>query len=187
MNQCAPPRWLEGILRWCLPSQDRETISGDLLEEYRRVQWPQLGSMRANLWYTRQVLSFLAERSFAGSPLRACLTWLSVLTMSAGVWLAFMEQVLRHPGYAARAAVAGAIVAQGLATVLFLMLQAGRAFRLIVLWAAAGAIVLGASAIARILNAVHFEGFVLLIGTALMLQGTVTMLVAGRWQARARR
>ena len=38
-----------------LPVDARETVSGDLLEEYREGRIPALGQLRANLWYCRQV------------------------------------------------------------------------------------------------------------------------------------
>jgi hypothetical protein len=175
----APPRWLETALLRCLPARDRETISGDLLEEYREVQLPHLGPLRANIWYLRQLISFLAARSFGGSTMRAALAWMSVITALAGVWLAVMEHILKHPGYAGRSAVAGCIVIQGLATVLFLMWYGRPIFRVIVQVGALGAAVLGTSAIMRILNAPHFEGFVLLVGTALIVQGMMALVVVG--------
>ncbi len=179
MNQHAPPRWLERLLLQCLPARDRETISGDLLEEYREVQCPRLGPLRANVWYLRQLLGFLAIRSFGGSTMRASLTWMSMITALAGVWLAVMEHILKHPGYAERSAVAGCIVIQGLATVLFLMWHGRPIFRVIVLAGALGVAALGAAAIIRILSAPHFEGFVLLIGAALIVQGMMALVVVG--------
>jgi len=53
-----PPRWAENLLRFVLRERDRETIPGDLLEEYREVVLPGQGRFRANLWYLRQILSF---------------------------------------------------------------------------------------------------------------------------------
>jgi len=179
MSQHAPPRWLERALLRCLPARDRETISGDLLEEYREVQLPHHGPLRANIWYLRQLISFLAVRSFGGSTMRASLAWMSVITALAGVWLAVMEHILKHPGYAGRSTVAACIVIQGLATVLFLMWHGRPIFRLIVQAGALGATVLGASAIIRMLNAPHFEGFVLLIGAALIVQGILALAVVG--------
>src|SRR5947208_15468233 len=108
MIQPAPPWWLEKMLLWCLPVRDRETISGDLLEEYREEQLPHLGSMQASVWYLRQCVSFLAVRSFGGSPAQASLTWMSVFTAAAGVWLAAMENTQKHAGYAERAAISTA-------------------------------------------------------------------------------
>jgi hypothetical protein len=55
----SPPRWAEAILRSLLRPADRESISGDLLEEYRAARRPALGPLRANFWYGRHVLSLL--------------------------------------------------------------------------------------------------------------------------------
>jgi len=55
----SPPRWAEATLRSLLRPVDRESISGDLLEEYRAVRRPSLGALRANIWYLKHVLSML--------------------------------------------------------------------------------------------------------------------------------
>jgi hypothetical protein len=54
-----PPRWADATLRSLLRPSDRESISGDLLEEYRAAKRPSLGAFRANVWYVRHVLSML--------------------------------------------------------------------------------------------------------------------------------
>jgi len=180
MSPQAPPRWLERLLLLSLPSRDRETISGDLLEEYREVQAPRFGRLRANLWYLRQSISFLSNRSFGGAPMKAALTWISVFIVAAGGWLVCMENILKHPGYAERTAIAAGIAIQGLATLLFLLFDGRWILRALVLIGAAGVSILGASAIERILDAEHFEGFVLLIGVALIVQGVLTLAVALR-------
>lgn len=54
-----PPRWAERLLRMVLPRRDRETIPGDLLEEFREVVLPARGRAGASLWYVRQVLSLI--------------------------------------------------------------------------------------------------------------------------------
>jgi hypothetical protein len=167
------------MLLWCLPGRDRETISGDLLEEYREEQVPHLGSMRANVWYLCQSISFLSVRSF-GSPMKASLTWMSVFTTAAGVWLAVMENIQKHGGFDERSATAACITIQGLATVLCLVLDGRSIFRTLVLAGAVGAVLLGASAIKRILDAPHFEGFVLLVGSALIVQGVLAIMVVLR-------
>src|SRR5579863_5737580 len=102
MTQKSPPGWLEWILTRCLSERDRETISGDLLEEYLEDRLPRLGFMRANLWYLRQALSFVSVRSFGGPVMKLALTWTSVFTAAAGAWLALMEQMLKHSGYGGR-------------------------------------------------------------------------------------
>src|SRR5579864_723262 len=52
-----PPRWAEWLLRSLVRPGDRESISGDLLEEYREVRRPALGVLRADAWYVGHVLS----------------------------------------------------------------------------------------------------------------------------------
>jgi hypothetical protein len=51
-------KWADFVLRLLLNARDRDTISGDLLEEYREEILPTKGQFRARLWYARQVLSF---------------------------------------------------------------------------------------------------------------------------------
>jgi hypothetical protein len=177
MTQQSPPRWLERILQCCLLPRDRETISGDLLEEYREEQAPRLGAMRANLWYLRQSISFLSVRSFGGPPMKAALTWTSVFTAAAGVWLGVMENILKHAGYGGRTAIAACIAIQALATLLLLLIDGRLLFRGLVLAGAVGIAILGSAAIKRILDAPHFEGFVLVIGLALIVQCLLTLVV----------
>lgn len=50
-----PPAVAEVILRGLLPLDVGETVSGDLLEEYRESRVPAVGAFRADLWYWRQV------------------------------------------------------------------------------------------------------------------------------------
>lgn len=54
-----PPRLTEQLLRILLKPRDRDTIAGDLLEEYREVVLPTRGRLRARLWYLRQVVTFV--------------------------------------------------------------------------------------------------------------------------------
>ncbi|HTZ73506.1 MAG TPA: hypothetical protein VMB47_06275 [Candidatus Aquilonibacter sp.] len=75
--QALPPRWMERILRAMLKKRDRDTISGDLLEEFREDIFPTKGRIRADLWYLRQVLSLIEGASFGlslGSALGAFTT-----------------------------------------------------------------------------------------------------------------
>jgi|RhiMetdeSRZDD1v2_1073273.scaffolds.fasta_scaffold770912_2 hypothetical protein len=55
----SPPRWAEAVLRSLLRPADRESIPGDLLEEYRAARRPSLGALPANIWYLKHVLSML--------------------------------------------------------------------------------------------------------------------------------
>jgi hypothetical protein len=58
-DETNPPRWAEALLRSLVRPSDRESISGDLLEEYRAARRPALGALRANVWYVKHVLSVL--------------------------------------------------------------------------------------------------------------------------------
>jgi hypothetical protein len=62
-SNARPPRWAEALLRLLLRPQDRESVSGDLLEEYRDTIIPKLGSA-ADGWYVRQVGSYLLRSSW---------------------------------------------------------------------------------------------------------------------------
>ena len=63
-----PPRWAESLLRILLPPEDRDSVSGDLLEEYRESIVPALGG-KADGWYVRQVAG--TSRNILRSALKA--------------------------------------------------------------------------------------------------------------------
>jgi hypothetical protein len=58
IQMAEPPRWAEALLRLLLKSSDRESISGDLLEQYRDSVLPERGGGRADVWYVMQVARF---------------------------------------------------------------------------------------------------------------------------------
>ena len=58
-----PPRWAEAILRMFLREDEAETESGDLLEAYRDSIYPNRGRWRADLWFMRQVASYVFRAS----------------------------------------------------------------------------------------------------------------------------
>ena len=112
--------------------------------------------------------------------MKAALTGMSVFTAAAGVWLAVMEHVLKHAGYARRMGIATFIAIESLATLLFVALDRRDILRALVLVSAVAVGLLGVSAIKGILEARHFEGFVLLIGSALIAQSLLTIGVVFR-------
>lgn len=59
MTLVTPPRWAEWVLRMFLARENRDAVSGDLLEEYREVIVPERGPRRANRWYAAQVLGYI--------------------------------------------------------------------------------------------------------------------------------
>jgi len=60
-TKSSPPRWAENLLRFLLRDRDRDTVTGDLLEEYQSVVLPARGRFRANVWYVRQTFSFVSS------------------------------------------------------------------------------------------------------------------------------
>jgi hypothetical protein len=58
-----PPRWAESLLRMLLAPADRDSVSGDLLEEYRESVLPALGG-KAKRWYVRQVAGYVLRKSW---------------------------------------------------------------------------------------------------------------------------
>ena len=62
-SNARPPRWAEAILRLLIKSDARDSVSGDLLEEYRDTIVPARGPA-ADRWYVRQVGSFLLRASW---------------------------------------------------------------------------------------------------------------------------
>lgn len=55
-----PPRWAESVLRLALDERSRDTITGDLLEEYRERIVPERGVLRAQFWYAWQAATLVA-------------------------------------------------------------------------------------------------------------------------------
>ena len=61
MNATAtPPRWAEALLRAFLRPGEFESVSGDLLEQYRDSIHPSRGQRGANVWYVVRVFGFVA-------------------------------------------------------------------------------------------------------------------------------
>jgi hypothetical protein len=54
----APPRWAASLLPLLLRPDEAETVTGDLIEEYRDNIYPASGRWRANVWFVRQVAGF---------------------------------------------------------------------------------------------------------------------------------
>src|SRR4029077_13199447 len=55
MTMADPPKAAERLLRALLPPASVDTMTGDLLEEYRDTRVPAAGRRRADFWYARQV------------------------------------------------------------------------------------------------------------------------------------
>jgi len=108
--------------------------------------------------------------------LRVPLALVCVFTALAGAWLGTMDLLLRHPGYGQREIIAATIVLQALLTLCVLLAGAAGILRIVALGGSAGILYLGIGALISVLRGIHFEGYILLIALALILQATLTIL-----------
>ena len=69
-----PPEWAETVLRLFLKPEDGDSVSGDLLEEYRETVHAGRDRVAANRWYVRQVSGFVWRATWAWAALLAMLT-----------------------------------------------------------------------------------------------------------------
>jgi hypothetical protein len=67
-SDARPPRWAEAILCMLLKPENRESVSGDLLEEYRDTIVPTQGRA-ADIWYINQVAWYLLRASWVWGTL----------------------------------------------------------------------------------------------------------------------
>ncbi len=180
MKPTAPPSILHSLLLALLPPRDRETVPGDLHEEFLEVKLPLLGPFRARLWYLRQVISFAPARAAAlflgGTPLRL----LASFTLLSGLWLGIMDIILAHPGYASRLYISGIIVTQAILTLAALSFRYSPILRGIAIIGALPILWLAATALRAVLNGSNPEGYVLLIALALIIQAILTFLTLPR-------
>ena len=78
----SPPFWADAMLRMVLPPRHRESVSGDLLEEYRESVLPARGTRRADSWYVRQAAGFVLRATWWWGVLSAA----AVITRTAFDW-----------------------------------------------------------------------------------------------------
>src|ERR1700689_2611146 len=141
------PYLLECLLVSLLSPRDRETVSGDLHEEFVEVKLAELGQFKACLWYMRQILSFVPGRAAAVLLEGTALRPLCFFTALAGCYLGIMDLLLRHRGYESQAGVAAAIVFQGLLTLAAFEFPRSRALRVVAMVGCAGLLWLAGAAL----------------------------------------
>lgn len=171
-----PPRWAEALLERLLAARDRQTVAGDLREEYAESIVLRRGRLLANMWYLRQVLSFLPRALAQGRPVKKTLLSLSFFTFACACWLTVTELALRHPGYLLRIGECLFIALISMATIVVRVANAKVCSERSLEAGAVALIGIGGQAFFRNARAVHFEGFVFLISLALLLQGVLTLL-----------
>ena len=109
--------------------------------------------------------------------MRSALTAVCALTVAASTWLGVMFVVLHRPGYERGLGVSVLFVLQSLlaAAAINQWLEHGW-WRAMTLVGAAAIAAAGTSTIASNVNGPHFEGYALVIGALLLLQGVLTIL-----------
>jgi hypothetical protein len=116
--------------------------------------------------------------------MRTILLTVCAFTLLACCWLVAMEGVLRHPGFTSRMILDGLLCLVSLSIGFTVLVGARAGWRWVALSAAVVAGGVGVSAIVRDAHAVHFEGFVLVIGIALSAQAALALWVLGRRRER---
>jgi hypothetical protein len=125
-------------------------------------------------WFTT-VLDQLLTPSGKDNVMRIVIAALCVFTAAAASWLVVMETMLRHPGFEQRIVVASLIALQSLLTLAVTRGLFGYNLRIAAGIGAAALFLVGLQAMRATLTGPHFEGFALVIGAALVLQGTMTL------------
>jgi hypothetical protein len=87
-----PPQWAERLLRRTLSPANRDTITGDLLEEYREVILPARGVVGARRWYLRHALSLMLASN-------STVQWLIWLIATAALVIAFVMRYHLGPPF----------------------------------------------------------------------------------------
>lgn len=177
MTEEQPPRWLERTLLRLLTERDRQTISGDLLEEFAEQVQVRGSRLGPTIWYARQILSFVPEWLGFQSKLQYFLLSVCGFTALSGLWLGAMGIRLRHPGYVEGEIISGIIVSQAFLTIAALWL---RRIPTLLNLSAIGCLPLfwlAWKALKGIIDGSNFEGYILLIALALIVQAISTLVL----------
>src|SRR5262252_1318250 len=114
--------------------------------------------------------------------LRTALTAVCGFTLLATMYLSVSLFVLRPPRANPQhwAMDAAAILTAGMLTLVAIAVAPSTALRFAVLAAGTGVAVLGAMSVYGTVSGPHFEGYALILGAALVIQGALTWIVVGR-------
>ena len=109
-------------------------------------------------------------------PVRSVLDAVCAMTIVASTWLGVMFLVLHHPGFERGAAMAALFVLQSLLTLAVTNAWVSSSRWRLASGAGAAALTwTGATAVAKTLGGTHFEGYALIIGLLLILQGLLAL------------
>lgn len=108
--------------------------------------------------------------------MRLLLNAVCAFTAAACLWLAFMFVVLHQPGFGRVVLMSLFFAGQSLSALAVLnQWVTGGGWRLVALAGAAAVAWGGGNAVANTLRSPHFEGFALIVGALLVLQGLLTV------------
>ena len=108
--------------------------------------------------------------------MRAMLSVLCGLTIAASCWLGAMFVVLHRAGYQRGVAISALLLLQSLLTLgVAAKILASEWARTAAILGAASIVWLGGAAINRNLSGPHFEGYAVVVGAALVVQGLLTI------------
>ena len=130
-------------------------------------------------WFTTALEERLTPSGKA-RIMRTLVGALCVFTAAAAAWLVVMETVLHHPAYAQRIVIDTLIGIQSVATLSMIGRVRGRAARTAAGVGAAALFLIGLQAVRSNLTGTHFEGFAVVIGAALVIQGAITLWLMTR-------
>ena len=175
MKHIAPLSWMETLLRFLLPVRDRETVVGDLYEEFCHRRVSRQGPVRASLWYLVQVVSFVPSKCRSAFFQPRLLASLCAFTTLCGCWLGAMDFRLRHPGYLGQAGIAAGIGLQALLTLGALHFRRNPFLRYVSMIGCLVLFWLAGKALVATVRRAELEGYILLIAVALVYQASLTL------------
>ena len=182
MKRSLAPRWMESILLLMLPPRDRDSVAGDLHEEFNG-RLAQMGRLRANLWYARQVLSFLPHHVATVIARSPALIALSGLTGLYGSWFVTTGLRHRHPGHAEGLIIAAIILLQAVVTMFALCFRPVTLLRRTAVAGTMAPIWLASKALIATVRGAELEGYVLLIAMLLLVQVALTLRSIPEWNS----
>jgi hypothetical protein len=167
MTDSRPPRWAEALLRCSLSRADYEVVSGDLLEDFQEAG----GAPGADSQYSRQAIIAALRLGLARRGLIAtgCFLFLAML------WLAVMQFRLRHPPDLMHVTLAAAVAVNCLLSINAMCGLAPKSWPVVRAGLLAGG-GLGLYGFVANLLASPFEGYIALIGVALVAQAMLSLL-----------
>ncbi|MGH8137156.1 MAG: hypothetical protein ACREVV_03020 [Steroidobacteraceae bacterium] len=167
MTDSRPPPWAESLLRCSLSRADYEVVSGDLLEDFQEAG----GDPGAASQYSRQAIIAALRLGLARRGLIATGCFL-VLAM---LWLAVMKLTFGHPPYLMHVTLAAAVAVNCLLSINAMCGLAPKSWPLVRAGLLAGG-GLGLWGFAANLLASDFEGYIALIGAALVAQAILSLV-----------